>query len=77
MIIHTWHRWMVLSEIATFLIYLSSMVLLQTYFDITFISTWDFVWKVIVTTVLSTGPLIVVKIVNKRLNPPKYAKLTA
>eukprot|EP00009_Paramoeba_aestuarina_P015513 CAMPEP_0201532482 /NCGR_PEP_ID=MMETSP0161_2-20130828/50494_1 /ASSEMBLY_ACC=CAM_ASM_000251 /TAXON_ID=180227 /ORGANISM="Neoparamoeba aestuarina, Strain SoJaBio B1-5/56/2" /LENGTH=124 /DNA_ID=CAMNT_0047935923 /DNA_START=1 /DNA_END=375 /DNA_ORIENTATION=+ len=74
-IVHTWHKWMVLSIIATLLMYITSMYMLDTYFDITFISTTEFLSKVGMTTLLSTTPLLIAKIVNERLNPPIYAKL--
>ena len=74
-VVHTWHKWMVLSTVVTFLIYLSSMVVLQTYFDIGFITTGDFLAKVMLTTVVSTTPILIAKIISEKLNPGIYSKL--
>jgi phospholipid-translocating ATPase len=74
--IQTWHRWMITSEIVTALIYLFSMAVLPTYFDLTFIMTWRFVWKVAVITAVSSFPLYIIKILRRRYAPPSYTKLT-
>ncbi|KAI8144876.1 aminophospholipid-transporting P-type ATPase [Fennellomyces sp. T-0311] len=74
--INTWHRVMVISEIVTVLIYIGSMWLLPTYFDMSFILTTRFVWKVAVITAVSSLPLYVAKIIKRRYAPPSYTKLT-
>ncbi|GET59261.1 aminophospholipid-transporting P-type ATPase [Rhizophagus irregularis DAOM 181602=DAOM 197198] len=56
--INTWHRLMVLSEIITLAIYIVSMIFLPTYFDLTFILTETFVWKVLVITAISSLPIM-------------------
>ncbi|KAI9486301.1 MAG: phospholipid-translocating P-type ATPase [Benjaminiella poitrasii] len=74
--INTWHRFMVLAEIITVLIYFGSMWLLPTYFDMKFILTSRFLWKVAVITAVSSCPLYIVKIIKRRIAPPSYTKLT-
>ncbi|KAG0167337.1 putative aminophospholipid-translocase [Apophysomyces sp. BC1034] len=74
--INTWHRIMVISEIVTMLIYIGSMWLLPTYFDMTFILTTRFAWKVAVITAVSSFPLYIAKIIKRRYAPPSYTKLT-
>jgi phospholipid-translocating ATPase len=74
-IVHTWNTWMVISIVTTLLMYITSMVLLTTYFDIEFIATLNFVWKVMLITAVSTTPLIVLKFVAERLSPAIYSKL--
>ncbi|KAI7900980.1 protein transporter [Cokeromyces recurvatus] len=74
--INTWHRYMVLAEIITVLIYFGSMWLLPTYFDMKFILTARFVWKVAVITAVSSCPLYFVKMIRRRIAPPSYTKLT-
>ncbi|KAI8986494.1 phospholipid-translocating P-type ATPase [Pilobolus umbonatus] len=74
--INTWHRIMIIAEIVTFLIYFGSMWLLPTYFDMTFILTERFAWKVVVITAVSSCPLYIVKIIKRRIAPPSYTKLT-
>ncbi|KAI8055596.1 phospholipid-translocating P-type ATPase [Gilbertella persicaria] len=74
--INTWHRIMILAEVITLLIYFGSMWLLPTYFDMTFILTSRFVWKVAVITAVSSCPLYIVKVIKRRIAPPSYTKLT-
>ncbi|RIA93847.1 hypothetical protein C1645_761428 [Glomus cerebriforme] len=74
--INTWHRLMFLSEILTLAIYIVSMIFLPTYFDLTFILTETFVWKVVVITAISSLPLYIVKFLRRRYSPPSYLKLT-
>ncbi|GAA5811925.1 hypothetical protein MFLAVUS_005372 [Mucor flavus] len=74
--INTWHRYMILAEIITVLIYFGSMWLLPTYFDMTFILTSRFVWKVAVITAVSSCPLYIVKMIKRKIAPPSYTKLT-
>ncbi|KAI8341352.1 hypothetical protein BC941DRAFT_391490 [Chlamydoabsidia padenii] len=73
--INTWHRIMIIAEILTMLIYIASMWLLPTYFDMTFILTSRFVWKVAVITGVSSLPLYIVKFIRRRYAPPSYTKL--
>ncbi|KAI8884283.1 phospholipid-translocating P-type ATPase [Backusella circina FSU 941] len=73
--INTWHKVMIIAEIATIMIYIGSMWLLPTYFDMTFILTSRFAWKVAVITAVSSFPLYVVKIIKRRIAPPSYTKL--
>ncbi|KAF8949269.1 putative aminophospholipid-translocase [Haplosporangium gracile] len=74
--INTWHRFMILSEIATLFIYVGSMVFLPTYFDMNFILTKTFVWKVAVITMVSSLPLYLIKMLRRKFAPPSYSKLT-
>ncbi|KAF9338414.1 putative aminophospholipid-translocase [Podila minutissima] len=74
--INTWHRLMIVSEIATLVIYVGSMVFLPTYFDMSFILTKTFVWKVAVITMVSSFPLYVIKMLRRKFAPPSYSKLT-
>ncbi|KAG0262533.1 putative aminophospholipid-translocase [Actinomortierella ambigua] len=74
--INTWHRLMIISEIVTLLVYMVSMVFLPTYFDMNFILTKTFWWKVAVITVVSSFPLYVIKALRRKFAPPSYSKLT-
>jgi len=73
--IHTWHWLMIVSEIVTLFIYFLSMVVLKSYFDLGFILSWDFVWKIIVVTVVACSPVYFSKFIRRKLNPPTYSKL--
>ncbi|KAF9969018.1 putative aminophospholipid-translocase [Actinomortierella ambigua] len=74
--INTWHRLMIISEIVTLVVYMVSMVFLPTYFDMNFILTKTFWWKVAVITLVSSFPLYVIKALRRKFAPPSYSKLT-
>ncbi|KAG1047950.1 hypothetical protein G6F43_009629 [Rhizopus delemar] len=74
--INTWHRLMILAEVITVLVYFGSMWLLPAYFDMSFILTGRFIWKVAVITAVSSCPLYIVKIIKRKIAPPSYTKLT-
>ncbi|CAG8474895.1 4120_t:CDS:10 [Ambispora gerdemannii] len=73
--INTWHPYMIMSEILTLAIYCISMAFLPTYFDMSFILTPTFVWKVALITAVSSMPLYLVKYIKRRYAPPIYTKL--
>jgi phospholipid-translocating ATPase len=73
--IHTWNRWMILSELVTFIVYFVSLFVLQSYFDITFILSWTFLWKVVVVTAIACLPLYSVHLLKRKLDPPAHIKL--
>ncbi|CAG8498992.1 13491_t:CDS:10 [Ambispora leptoticha] len=73
--INTWHPYMIISEILTLAIYCVSMIFLPTYFDLSFILTPTFIWKVAVITAISSMPLYLVKCIKRRYAPPIYTKL--
>ncbi|KAI8816347.1 putative NEO1-P-type ATPase [Fimicolochytrium jonesii] len=73
--INTWHPYMIYSEIITVALYISSMWVLKTDFDLTFILTTTFVWKSAVITALSSFPLYILKFAKWKWNPPSYTKL--
>ena len=73
--ITTWHIYMILSEIVTLMIYCFSMALLPEYFDLSFVLTFNFVWKTLIIVLVSSFPLYVIKAVHARVAPPSYSKL--
>lgn len=73
--IHLWHPLMLVAEFGTLVIYLISLLCLPAYFDMEFIATTQFVWKVTVITATSTIPLWIIKIARRRIAPANYAKL--
>eukprot|EP00922_Rhytidocystis_sp_ex-Travisia-forbesii_P071228 GHVS01106318.1.p1 GENE.GHVS01106318.1~~GHVS01106318.1.p1 ORF type:complete len:1183 (+),score=157.01 GHVS01106318.1:323-3550(+) len=75
--IQTWHPLMIASQICTVIIYVFSMFILRSYFDITFIMTSTFWWKVSVITIVSWLPVHVFQVISKVVQPPQYTKLTA
>jgi phospholipid-translocating ATPase len=69
------HTVMISAQILTLGVYIGSMWLLPDYFDIQFIATTDFVWKVALITAVSSTPMYMYKLIDYKLNPPVYAKL--
>jgi phospholipid-translocating ATPase len=74
--IHKWNRYIILSEIATFFLYFASMFALTSYFDVTFILTWSFIWKVVVITSSSCLPVYLAMHIKQKYDPPAHSKLT-
>uniref|UniRef100_A0A146MEN6 Phospholipid-transporting ATPase n=3 Tax=Lygus hesperus TaxID=30085 RepID=A0A146MEN6_LYGHE len=74
--VRTWHYLIVLAELVSFSLYVISLFILKDYFDPTFLTTMDFVWKVVMITLLSCLPLTLLKCLRKRFSPPSYSKLS-
>lgn len=72
----TWHLLMLVTQVATMIIYVNSMWFLPDYFDIEFIATTTFVWKVALIIAFSLIPVYVFGTIRFYLNPPSYSKLT-
>ncbi|EJD04848.1 phospholipid-translocating P-type ATPase [Fomitiporia mediterranea MF3/22] len=73
--ITTWHVYMVLSEIVTLLIYAVSMFFLPEYFDLAFVTTVRFAWKVGLIVAVSAFPLYLYKLIRSRVRPSTSSKL--
>jgi phospholipid-translocating ATPase len=74
--IRTWHYLMILAELISLVLYLLSLIILHDYFDSEFIRTNDFIWKVLVITLVSCLPLYILKFLRKKFSPPSYSKLS-
>ncbi|KAM9384366.1 putative phospholipid-transporting ATPase IIB isoform 2-T2 [Pholidichthys leucotaenia] len=75
--IRTWHYLMVVAELLSLGCYLASLAFLNAYFDLSFITTWPFVWKVSVITLVSCLPLYIIKYLKRKFSPPSYSKLSS
>ncbi|WAQ89635.1 hypothetical protein PtA15_11A325 [Puccinia triticina] len=73
--ITTWHRYMIVAEVVTLLIYLTSMAFLPEFFDLSFVLTVSFLWKVSFITAVSSVPLYIAKALRSYFAPASYAKL--
>ncbi|XP_036086063.1 probable phospholipid-transporting ATPase IIB isoform X3 [Rousettus aegyptiacus] len=73
--IRTWHWLMVVAEFLSLGCYVASLAFLNEYFDVAFITSAAFAWKVSAVTLLSCLPLYVVKYLKRKLSPPSYSKL--
>ncbi|PNF40229.1 putative phospholipid-transporting ATPase IIB [Cryptotermes secundus] len=74
--IRTWHYIMALAELLSFGLYILSLIVLKDYFDAEFIQTTNFLWKVVVITLVSCLPLYILKFLRKKFSPPSYSKLS-
>uniref|UniRef100_A0A4W6E5M5 Phospholipid-transporting ATPase n=1 Tax=Lates calcarifer TaxID=8187 RepID=A0A4W6E5M5_LATCA len=57
--------------------YLASLAFLNEYFDLSFITTWPFLWKVSAITLVSCLPLYIIKYLKRKFSPPSYSKLSS
>ncbi|KAJ1660449.1 putative aminophospholipid-translocase [Dispira simplex] len=73
--IKTWHPYMIYSEVGSLLIYLLSIYFLKSDFDLAFMLTWAFVWKLGIIILVSSFSLYVVKLIKRVYAPPSYTKL--
>jgi len=73
--IHTWHWMMIVSEIGTLVLYFVSMLILKSYFDMSFIASWNFFGKITAITAITVLPIGIGKFIKKKCDPPAYAKL--
>jgi len=74
--INKWHILMVVSEIVSILMYIASMFLLRSYFDVTFIFTSAFAWKVAVITSVSCLPPAMFTFAYRKYSPPAHSKVS-
>ncbi|KAF2361694.1 P-type ATPase subfamily IV [Trinorchestia longiramus] len=72
--VRTWHPLMVPAHLLSLLAYGASIIWMH-YFDLTFITSTDFWWKVIVITLVSCLPLYILKFLQRKITPPTYSKL--
>uniref|UniRef100_A0A8B9D0V2 Phospholipid-transporting ATPase n=1 Tax=Anser brachyrhynchus TaxID=132585 RepID=A0A8B9D0V2_9AVES len=76
--IQTWHWLMIVAELLSLSCYIASLVFLhEVFYDVYFIATLSFLWKVTVITLVSCLPLYVLKYLRRRFSPPSYSKLTS
>ena len=72
--VRTWHPLMLPAHLLSILSYGASVIWMH-YFDLAFITSADFWWKVIVMTVISCLPLYILKFLQRKITPPTYSKL--
>ncbi|KAM6899228.1 putative phospholipid-transporting ATPase IIB [Xenentodon cancila] len=75
--VRTWHWLMVLAEFFSLGCYVASLAFLNKYLDLSFITTWPFLWKVSAITLVSCLPLYIIKYLKRKFSPPSYSKLSS
>lgn len=73
--IEMWNIWIAFSEIISFALYAVCILLLKNYFNLQFIITLDFFWKVLLITAVSWCPLHLTKIIKNKICPPRSYRL--
>lgn len=73
--ITTWHWIMVASILGTSAIYFGSVPFLDGYFDLPWILTPAFLWRVVAIGTVSLVPVYAVKLARRKLRPPSYRKV--
>ena len=73
--ITTWHRFMILAEVITGLIYIASVPFLGEYFDLAYVGSIAFFWKTAIVTITALLPPWIAKALRRKLKPPSYAKV--
>lgn len=73
--ITTWHLYMVVAQILTVGVYLGSMWLLPTYFDLAFIGKFGFFWRVALIVTASSLPVFIFTQIKSILYPSSHSKL--
>ena len=71
----TWHWVMWASILGTAVIYAGSVPLLGAYFDLAYVWSWGFVWRVVAICAGSLVPVWVIKVVRRTVRPPSYRKV--
>ena len=71
----TWHWIMGAAIIATFVMYAASVPFLSVYFDLEFVKSWGFVWRLLAITAVSVVPTYVGRMVRRCVKPPNYRKV--
>ncbi|KAK3873283.1 hypothetical protein Pcinc_021693 [Petrolisthes cinctipes] len=72
--VRTWHILMVVALFLSLAMYVISIAFMH-YFDMDFILSKDFFWKVVVITLVSCLPLYILKFLQRKFTPPTYSKL--
>lgn len=73
--ITTWHPYMWLAELGTAVVFFGSFPLLGDYFDLEFVVSGGWVWRVLAVLAASVLPIWVGRVIRRWVRPPSYAKV--
>lgn len=71
----TWHWIMAASLLGTMVFYVGSVPFLDGYFDLGYVWSWAFAWRVAAISAISLIPPYCIKILRRTLRPPSYRKV--
>ncbi|KAK4928185.1 putative aminophospholipid-translocase [Elasticomyces elasticus] len=72
--ITTWHLVMIASVLGTLGIYFGSLPFLGGYFDLVYLLEIGFWWRAAAVAGASWGPVVIGKVIRRRVRPPSYRK---
>ncbi|THZ05024.1 phospholipid-translocating P-type ATPase-like protein [Aureobasidium pullulans] len=73
--ITTWHPANIISILATGCLYFGSIPFLSGYFDLKFVASVGFVWRVAAISAVSLVPVYAGKLIRRAVKPPSYRKV--
>ncbi|KAL4738540.1 hypothetical protein BDV11DRAFT_189302 [Aspergillus similis] len=73
--ITTWHPVMIFCLLGTALVYAASVPFLGEYFDLKYVITLDWIWRVVAVTAVSVIPVWAAKLIKQSWSPPSYRKV--
>ncbi|KAJ5253978.1 hypothetical protein N7524_011158 [Penicillium chrysogenum] len=73
--ITTWHPVMIFCLIGTLLVYAGSVPFLGEYFDLSYVITLDWLWRVFAVLAVSLVPVWAGKMIKQSWHPPNYRKV--
>ncbi|KAM0324103.1 hypothetical protein ACHAQA_008293 [Verticillium albo-atrum] len=73
--ITTWHPVMIVSIVGTFLMFAASIPFLGDYFELEYLLTLGFYWRVLAIGAISLIPPYAAKLIGRALKPPSYRKV--
>jgi phospholipid-translocating ATPase len=73
--IEKWHLMMVISMMFTIAVYVLSMLFMRSFFDLSYIFSWEFIWKVVLVFIASWFPLFIANCMVNRCCPSESKKV--
>lgn len=73
--ITTWHWIMAGSIVGTAGVFVGSIPFLGGYFDLSYVWSWPFAWRVVAISAISLVPPYCIKVLRRTLKPPSYRKV--
>lgn len=71
----TWHPVMIICLVGTALVYAASVPFLGDYFDLAYVITIDWVWRVLAVCAVAVIPVWAGKLIKHSWSPPSYRKV--
>ena len=71
----TWHPIMIACIVGTGALYAVSVPFLGGYFDLSYVASWGWVWRVVAVAAVSLVPVWGGKVINRTWRPPSYRKV--